>query len=69
MNTKQPLTPKYWIAHDPRTDDVYIDTASKSYDDCYEKIKVLMFGTDALIGAMDEGKIKISLVEIKIVKE
>jgi hypothetical protein len=32
MNNKQKLYPKYWVAHDVRTDDVFISTASKSLE-------------------------------------
>lgn len=31
MKNSQNLTPKYWMVHDVTTDDVFIDTASKTY--------------------------------------
>jgi hypothetical protein len=34
MNSNQKMTPKYWVAHDTRTDDVFINTASKSLVVC-----------------------------------
>lgn len=68
MNTNQKHTPKYWVAHDPTIDDVYVDTADKSYDGCYERISELMMGQEYLEGAMQENRIKISLVEINLIK-
>lgn len=32
MNNSQKLSPKYWVVHDKRTDDVFIETAHKSKD-------------------------------------
>ena len=29
MKPNQELTPKYWVVHDKKTDDVFIETASK----------------------------------------
>jgi len=69
MKTDQQFTPKYWVAHDPREDDVYMETSSKSYDECYQQIKALMFSEEALVTAMENEEIKISLMEIKFVKE
>lgn len=34
MKLNQSFTPKYWIFHNRLTDDVYIRTAHKSFDDC-----------------------------------
>lgn len=68
MKPDQNHTPKYWVAHDPRTDDVYLDTASKSYDGCVEKLTPILYGKEDTFRLMDEGKIEISLVEIKFVK-
>ena len=31
MNSKQEFTPKYWIGHNTRSDDVLITTANKNY--------------------------------------
>ena len=37
MKTVQEFTPKYWVVHDPNSDDVFIDTASKSALDAENK--------------------------------
>lgn len=30
MNDQQKLSPKYWVVHDKKSDDVFINTASKN---------------------------------------
>lgn len=60
MKTNQQLTPKYWVGHNKQTDDVFLDTACKSYKDvlsCMES----RYGEDWF---MDEN-FDIILVEIK----
>ncbi len=37
MKANQKFSPKYWIVHDPMSDDVFIETASKSWDDAHDK--------------------------------
>lgn len=68
MKANQKYSPKYWVAHDPRTDDVYLDTASKSYDGCIEKLTPILYGKEDTFRLIDEGKIEISLIEIKLIK-
>ena len=34
MKEKQTFIPKYWIFHNKVSDDVFINTAHKSFDDC-----------------------------------
>ncbi len=62
MNTEQEFTPKYWVGHNPEKDDVYLDTASKSWDDADKKMR-LLFGEDYQY----ETVYKVSLVEIRLV--
>ena len=37
MKNEQRYTPKYWVLHDKRTDDVFIETLDKSGDGCAAK--------------------------------
>lgn len=37
MNQDQAYTPKYWVVHDPFTDDIIPETMSKSRDGAYSK--------------------------------
>lgn len=43
MKTEQEFTPKYWIFHDTESDDVYLDTTSKSLDTC-RNLAHLLYG-------------------------
>lgn len=77
MNTKQKLTPKYWVVHDTTTDDVFIDTACKSIKYSIEAFLNLhaysYFGTvdDEEVAGMfyDHPSLDCSLIEINLVKE
>lgn len=65
MKNKQKLTPKYWIGHDPKTEDVYIDTAAKDYRSCEDKFKDIWAGDeDGFYLALTEGNIAIKLFKI-----
>tara|TARA_Y100000296_G_scaffold35956_1_gene41643 strand:+ start:616 stop:819 length:204 start_codon:yes stop_codon:yes gene_type:complete len=46
MKINQKLTPKYWIAHDNTTGDVWLDTADKSLVGCRDKLKHKFDGWD-----------------------
>jgi hypothetical protein len=61
MNNNQRYSPKYWVAHDTRTDDVLISTASKSLSVCHNL-------TRTEIGTDDEfiEYILVSLVEVDV---
>lgn len=64
MKNKQKISPKYWVGHDKRTDDVFLTTARKSYDDAYKAVE-----EEYGVGIMDEHEdIEVILVEIKKVK-
>lgn len=63
MNKQQPLTPKYWIGHDESTDDVYLDTAAKSFTDCEKKMDE-KFGSSRW---REVETVKASLMEINLV--
>jgi len=62
MNNEQKFTPKYWVGHNVKEDDVYINTASKSYDGAYSLMET-MFGDFSYSESL-----KVSLMEIKPVK-
>jgi hypothetical protein len=64
MKINQKLTPKYWIAHDNITGDVWLDTADKSLTGCRDKLKHKFDGCDV---DNDEG-ISIMLFEVKPVE-
>lgn len=36
MKENQKFTPKYWICHDPNSDDVFLGTASKGLIECLQ---------------------------------
>lgn len=64
MNIEQKLTPKYWIAHNINSDDVYISTMFKYRQDTVDAIS-LIYGEN-----WEENfpNIKIDLFEINMVK-
>ena len=62
MNKTQELTPKYWIGHSLVSDDVYLETAAKSYDDA----DVNMLKAFGHLWQEDLNKV-IELFELKIV--
>jgi len=62
MKTEQEFTPKYWIFHNTESDDVYLDTASKSLDTC-RNLAHLLYGI-----VSDDSRYQFSLVEIKLVE-
>ena len=63
MNDNQKYTPKYWVLHDYRTDDVYLQTASKSKGECFTF-------SDAMLGKEWEDceSLEVILVEVRMVK-
>lgn len=60
MNDHQKMSPKYWVGHNKATDDVFIETAEKSYEWALDKM-VGMFGNEFY----DNENLEIILVEIK----
>jgi hypothetical protein len=62
MRTEQDFTPKYWVLHDPESDDVYLDTASKVYNTC-ANLAFTLHDYDT-----SNPNLCISLVEIKLVE-
>lgn len=60
MNDYQKLSPKYWVGHNKATDDVFIETADKSYEWVVDKME-LKFGDDFY----ENPNLEIILVEIK----
>ena len=67
MRTEQDFTPKYWVFHNTATDDVYLDTAAKSWEDC--RILAAQKHTEKLLDfySTESSPYAISLVEIKLV--
>jgi hypothetical protein len=63
MNDNQKLTPKYWVGHSKKTDDVFLMTAAKQNSEAAKNMEQ-MFGEDWF---MDEN-FDIILIEIKEVK-
>ena len=60
---EQKFTPKYWIGHDTKNDDVFLDTAKKGFDTCDEKMSK-KFGEN---WKEENPSFEISLVEINLV--
>ena len=64
MKEKQQITPKYWVFHDPTSDDVFIATASKLHDLCVEKARKLYPDMVDEYFALDNTNYLFSLFEI-----
>lgn len=60
MNSKQKLTPKYWVGHHKQSDDVFLTTAAKSREYCLRLMED-EFGEDWLMDV----DFDVILVEIK----
>lgn len=62
MKENQEFTPKYWVAHDKRADDVFLESASKN-------IKLTQIWLCNKFGEcwMDNGNLGINLFELSIV--
>lgn len=61
MKADQKFTPKYWVLHNKTEDDVYLQTASKNYDDCHTFAEA-MCGR----GLWDDENLEVILVEIRM---
>jgi hypothetical protein len=62
MKKGQEFTPKYWIAHNTTTSDVYLATASKRKSDVDDRAADY-FGSDWV----EDGIIAVDLFELRIV--
>ena len=60
MNDHQKMSPKYWVGHNKATDDVFIETADKSYEWVVDKME-LKFCDEFY----ENQNLEIILVEIK----
>lgn len=60
MNNNQKLSPKYWVGHSKKTDDVFIETIDKSHSRVLDNMD-LMFG-DSWYG---DDNYEVILIEIK----
>lgn len=68
MRKEQKFTPKYWVGHDPRENDVYIDTADKNRFKAITKFqKLLMCNDSEYEKCVEEGKAGVVLIEIKLI--
>ncbi len=75
MKSDQKFTPKYWCVHDKNTDDVFVDTMSKSAVDAmqkfYDNIAGSLFGElteSEMVDMFYEGdNLEVILVELNIV--
>ncbi|AFC21847.1 hypothetical protein GAP32_395 [Cronobacter phage vB_CsaM_GAP32] len=65
MQKEPRLTPKYWAAHDSRTDDLLISTMFKHRQDTYDQM-VSMFGEN---WEETHSHFHIDLVELKLVQQ
>lgn len=64
MKADQKLTPKYWVGHHKKSDDVFTNTLCKDYNDTLKQMEDI-FGEDWFL---DED-FDIILIEIKEVKK
>lgn len=64
MNTNQKYTPKYWVVHNPKTEDVYIDTLDKSLTGSCDKFLELYPG---IRSGLFDGSFKCELIELQLV--
>lgn len=60
MKSDQKFTPKYWVLNNKTEADVYLQTASKTYDDCWS------LADNAVTGWWDDENFEIILVEIRM---
>jgi hypothetical protein len=75
MKSNQKFTPKYWCVHDKNTDDVFVDTMSKSavgaMQKFYDNIAGNLFGElteSEMVDLFYEGdNLEVILVELNIV--
>lgn len=65
MKEDQKNTPKYWVAHDPRNEGVYLQTADKSHSGCEDKAIHIFKNKGEFYNAIDDGHLEITLMEIK----
>lgn len=69
MKHNQEYTPKYWVGHDPRTDDIYIDTARKSKGEAEAALKkLLMCNEDEYSKFIENGEIDVIIIEIRMLE-
>jgi hypothetical protein len=69
MKPDQRFTPKYWVFHNTKTDDVYLETAAKSFAACKFKVEQYHIGKLCDFYENDESQYQISLIEIKLFSE
>ena len=62
MNKEQEFTPKYWVGHDNKKDDVFLETAGKS-----RMSAILAMAAKFGIDWADKKYLSVDLVEIKLV--
>jgi hypothetical protein len=65
MKSNQKFSPKYWVVHDVSTDDVFIDTASKSLAEAEHKYITKYLRPDRSLDYYDNDNLKCILIKIK----
>lgn len=77
MKPDQKLSPKYWVVHDKKSDDVFINTASKNKrnavdifvdDNSWDRWQVYLKDEDLLEMFYNDKDLEVILIEVKEVK-
>lgn len=77
MKPNQKLSPKYWVVHDKKSDDVFINTASKNKrnavdifvdDNSWDRWQVYLKDEDLLEMFYNDKDLEVILIEVKEVK-
>ena len=77
MKPNQKLPPKYWVVHDKKSDDVFINTASKNKrnavdifvdDNSWDRWQVYLKDEDLLEMFYNDKDLEVILIEVKEVK-
>lgn len=77
MKPNQKLSPKYWVVHDNKSDDVFINTASKNKrnavdifvdDNSWDRWQVYLKDEDLLEMFYNDKDLEVILIEVKEVK-
>jgi hypothetical protein len=66
MKSDQRFTPKYWVFHNTKTDDVYLETASKSRSSCIDKAEQLHLEKLVDFLKNEESPYQVVLIEIRL---
>jgi len=67
MNSDQILTPKYWMVHNTKTDDVFIDTARKCRSDAIEVFEKNHCEKEVFFETLETVGYAVDLFELRII--